>query len=336
MTFETRYSTINALWSGLLIEELWRLGVWHFCIAPGSRSAPLTLACAEHQRPFQCHTHFDERGLGFFALGLSKASDHPVAVITTSGTAVANLFPAVIEARQSGVPLVIISADRPVELIDCGANQAIEQQGIFSGYPAATLNLPTPDLSVTGRWLLTSIDQTFSRSCQQGLPLHINCRFREPLYPGENKIDYGEYLAPVGQWLNHDKPYTAYQLPDPTDLSVPQCWHEFVTGKGVVVVGRVDREEDALPAVQLARSLGWPLLVDVQSQLHGHPETVKHGDLLLASEKGRKLFAEADRLLQIGSYLVSKRLDGFIGQHEWIHHLMLGHECRRLDPGHSQ
>ena len=109
--FPAHYPNLNALWSSLILEELWRLGVKNCCIAPGSRSAPLTLAAAQHEG-FKKHIHFDERGLGFFALGLARQSQRPVVVITTSGTAVANLYPAMIEARQSGVPLIVITADR--------------------------------------------------------------------------------------------------------------------------------------------------------------------------------------------------------------------------------
>ena len=133
-SFAHKFSNINLLWASLLIEELVRNGISDFCIAPGSRSTPLTLAVAAHKQA-NAHVHFDERGLGFFALGLSLFSHQPVVIITTSGTAVANLYPAVIEAKQAAIPLIVLSADRPVELLDCGANQAIDQCRIFSHYP---------------------------------------------------------------------------------------------------------------------------------------------------------------------------------------------------------
>lgn len=123
-------AVLNRIWSETILTELHRFGVKHVCIAPGSRSTPLTLEAAE-QPNFSIHTHFDERGLGFMALGLAKASQEPVAVIVTSGTAVANLLPAVAEAKLTGEKLVLLTADRPVELVGCGANQAINQLGIF-------------------------------------------------------------------------------------------------------------------------------------------------------------------------------------------------------------
>lgn len=111
------------------------------CVLPGSRSTPLTLAAAEN-RALIHHTHFDERGLGHLALGLAKVSKEPVAVIVTSGTAVANLYPALIEAGLTGEKLILLTADRPPELIDCGANQAIRQPGLFSSHPSQTVSLP--------------------------------------------------------------------------------------------------------------------------------------------------------------------------------------------------
>ena len=171
---------MNLLWGQLILEELARLGVKHVCMAPGSRSTPLTLAAAS-QTQLTRHIHFDERGLGFMALGLAKASNAPVAIITTSGTAVANLYPAIVEAWLTHVPLIILSGDRPPELIDCGANQAIIQPAIFAQY-AKQVNLPTPDLGYPANALLSTIDHAVANQHQ---PVHINCMYREPLYPTE-------------------------------------------------------------------------------------------------------------------------------------------------------
>ena len=112
-------SVFNRCWSKVILETLVRQGVSHFCIAPGSRSTPLTLEAVRLQNASRatCHSHFDERGLGFFALGIAKSTQAPVAVIVTSGTASANLYPAIIEARQTGVNLIILTADRPPEIV---------------------------------------------------------------------------------------------------------------------------------------------------------------------------------------------------------------------------
>ncbi len=345
MTFKTDYANINGIWSSVLVEELWRLGVRHCCIAPGSRSAPLTFAVAEHDG-MKRHVHFDERGLGFFALGLAKATGEPVALITTSGTAVANLFPAIIEAHQSGIPLVVITADRPPELIDCGANQAINQPGIFGAYTGAALDLPTPDRSISLRWLLGSVDQAFARSCGQGLPLHINCMFREPLYPFQKEhsrqpeetalLENNVYFSNIEKWIASQKPYTEYFLPELTRLPEVEQWQNFADGKGLIVVGRVPLNTDVKVIAELADRLGWPLITDVQSQMHGHPAAVKHADLLLASETGGSLFKQTERVLQVGGYLTSKRLDQFIVSHHWEAYWMVDPAPRRVDTGQRQ
>ncbi|PLN18907.1 2-succinyl-5-enolpyruvyl-6-hydroxy-3-cyclohexene-1-carboxylate synthase, partial [Klebsiella pneumoniae] len=151
-------SAFNRRWAAVILEALTRHGVQHICIAPGSRSTPLTLAAAEN-RAFIHHTHFDERGLGHLALGLAKASRQPVAVIVTSETATANLYPALIEAGLTGEKLILLTADRPPELIDCGANQAIRQPGMFASHPAQTISLPRPSQDIPARWLVSTIDQ---------------------------------------------------------------------------------------------------------------------------------------------------------------------------------
>jgi 2-succinyl-5-enolpyruvyl-6-hydroxy-3-cyclohexene-1-carboxylate synthase len=196
---------LNLLWGTLILEELSRLGVQHVCMAPGSRSTPLTLAAAK-QTKLKQHLHFDERGLGFMALGLAKASQAPVAIITTSGTAVANLYPAVIEAWLTRVPLIVLSGDRPPELIDCGANQAIIQPAIFAQY-AKQLNLPTPDLSIRPEALLSLLDEAVSNQSQ---PVHINCMYREPLYPSTMSADFTQYLSTLGNWQHTSHPYNQY------------------------------------------------------------------------------------------------------------------------------
>lgn len=208
--FSSQHATFNHVWSSLLLEELFRLGVRDIALAPGSRSAPLTMAAAAHQG-FRRHLHFDERGLGFMALGLAKGSNRPVAVIMTSGTAVANLWPAVAEAQLTGVPLIILSADRPHELIDNGANQAIDQQGIFGRYPVYQQNLPSPTPTIPAAFVLSSVDQALAKQALTPGVVHFNCMYPEPLYPGEHYQDFSDYLAPLGDWLGSHKPWNPWQ-----------------------------------------------------------------------------------------------------------------------------
>ena len=126
-------SSFNRRWATVILEALTRHGVRHVCIAPGSRSTPLTLAAAEN-RAFIHHTHFDERGLGHLALGLAKVSKEPVAVIVTSGTAVANLYPALIEAGLTGEKLVLLTADRKAKSRGCASRHTLRAQSNVTGF----------------------------------------------------------------------------------------------------------------------------------------------------------------------------------------------------------
>ena len=134
---------VTTAWVRAFIDELARGGIEHACIAPGSRSTPLVMACAREDR-IQTWVHLDERCAGFFALGLGKITRRPAAVITTSGTATANLFPAVIEASQAGVPLLVLTADRPHELRGTDANQTIDQSDLYGSFVMSECASLTP------------------------------------------------------------------------------------------------------------------------------------------------------------------------------------------------
>ena len=317
-------------WARLIIEELWRLGLRDLCFAPGSRSAPLTLAASQHGR-LRCHSHFDERGLGFLALGLAKRSGRPVALVTTSGTAVANLYPAVVEARQSGVPLIVLSADRPPELIDCGANQAIPQVGIFAGYPVFSQNLPTPTSRISPRFLLGTLDQLWLTLTQNPGPAHLNCPFAEPLYPHQGEPLPTDWLAELAPWPDGDEPLTRILLAV-TAAPLQVDWPQWAGRRGVIVAGQIDSPAEALAVAELADHLGWPLLADAQSQLLQHPSAITHHDLALHDAQFRRELGRAELLLQVGGRLLSKRLSQFIADHPWQQIWLLAANSQRLNP----
>lgn len=331
---KNQHAELNLLWGELILEELARLGVQHVCMAPGSRSTPLTLAAAK-QNKLQQHLHFDERGLGFYAMGLAKASRAPVAVITTSGTAVANLFPAVVEAWLTQVPLIILSGDRPPELIGCGANQAIHQPDIYGQY-ALPVNLPTPDLSVAPQMLLTSVDEAI---CNQQAPVHINCMFREPLYPQDLNApltqELNHYLLPLQRWQSHDRPYSQYSHLMSGQLPSRDMLNRFAHGQGVIIAGTLDIAEQPALLTELAAKLGWPLLTDAQSQLRQHPAVIGNIDQLLQQPKAKALLERADRVLIFGGRLLSKRLIAYLEQQEWQSYWQVLPAQQRLDPGHK-
>ena len=288
----------NRRWATLILEALTRHQVQHVCIAPGSRSTPLTLAAASNPKLI-CHTHFDERGLGHLALGLAKASGQPVAVIVTSGTAVANLYPAIIEAGLTGERLIMLTADRPPELIDCGANQAIRQPELFASHPQQSLNLPRPTPDISARWLVSAIDNGLC-ALEHGA-MHINCPFAEPLY-GEEGDDYLDWSQALGDWWQGRQPWLRTS-PTPRQ-PVEADWAQWRQKRGVIIAGRIAAEEGEQLA-RWAKTLGWPLISDVQSQT-GNP--LPCADLWLAHLHARQTLAQAELVIQFGGSLTGKRL----------------------------
>jgi 2-succinyl-5-enolpyruvyl-6-hydroxy-3-cyclohexene-1-carboxylate synthase len=176
----------NTVWARTLADELARCGVKEICLAPGSRSTPLVLAFAADGR-FRLRVHLDERSASFFALGVGKASGSPAVVVTTSGTAAANLYPAVIEAAQAEVPLLVLTADRPHRLRGADANQAIDQVRLYGTYPRAFHEIAPPSLDPRGLGHLRTV---VCRAVADALglpagPVHLNLPFDKPLEPAE-------------------------------------------------------------------------------------------------------------------------------------------------------
>lgn len=319
-------SSFNRRWATVILEALTRHGVRHVCIAPGSRSTPLTLGAAEN-RAFICHTHFDERGLGHLALGLAKASQAPVAIIVTSGTAVANLYPAIIEAGLTGEKLVVLTADRPPELIDCGANQAIRQPGIFSSHPTQSINLPRPTQDIPARWLVSTIDNALGQLL--GGAVHINCPFAEPLY-GEQDDTGMSWQQALGDWWQNDKPWLRMSCAQ--EVMKQRDWFFWRQKRGVVVAGRLNADEGKQVA-SWAKTLGWPLISDVLSQT-GQP--LPCADLWLSNSQAVTELAEAQIIIQFGSSLTGKRVLQWQATCEPEEYWLVDNLPNRLDPANHQ
>ncbi|MFA0036921.1 2-succinyl-5-enolpyruvyl-6-hydroxy-3-cyclohexene-1-carboxylic-acid synthase [Vibrio sp. 10N.261.52.A1] len=299
-------AVLNRVWCNTLLEELVRSGVEHVCIAPGSRSTPLTLE-AEANSKLTLHTHFDERGLGFLALGLAKASNKPVAVIVTSGTAVANLLPATAESGLTREKLILLTSDRPIDLVDCGANQAIQQQGIFSSHVETALNLPSPTTQVSLNWLLTSVDNALAKQRSVGGAIHINCPFPEPLYSANSAEMYAYYTKSVAAWRASTSLYSNTYLPSHLNAQ-PVSASDYVARKGAVIIGSI-KNEAAIKAKQFATALGWPVFCDPQS---GVSSDWKHYDLWMQSDAAKAQLSQCDFIIQFGERIVSKRLNQWV------------------------
>ncbi|HFZ8994252.1 TPA: 2-succinyl-5-enolpyruvyl-6-hydroxy-3-cyclohexene-1-carboxylic-acid synthase [Citrobacter freundii] len=319
-------SAFNRRWAAVILEALTRHGVRHICIAPGSRSTPLTLAAAENPA-FIHHTHFDERGLGHLALGLAKVSRQPVAVIVTSGTAVANLYPALIEAGLTGEKLILLTADRPPELIDCGANQAIRQSGIFASHPSQTLSLPRPTQEIPASWLVSAVDNALG-TLHAGA-IHINCPFAEPLYGDMNETGLA-WQQRLGEWWQDDKPWLreARQL----GSEKQRDWFFWRQKRGVVIAGRMSAEEGKKVA-QWAQVLGWPLIGDVLSQT-GQP--LPCADLWLGNAKAVTELQQAQIVVQFGGSLTGKRLLQWQATCRPEEYWIIDNIEGRLDPAHHR
>ena len=322
-------AVLNRIWSQTLLEELTRLDVEEVCIAPGSRSTPLTLEADANQK-LTLHTHFDERGLGFLALGLAKASQKPVAVIVTSGTAVANLLPAIAESKLTGEKLVVLSADRPLELVGCGANQAINQVGIYSSHVTQTLNLPSPNTAVPLTWLLTSLDEMMANQARQGGTVHINCPFPEPLYSQGDKTQFAGYLASIDSWQSSSQPYSSSFGQWCTESM--DCG-ELFNKKGLVIIGSLNLA-NAKKAKQFANKLGWPVLCDPQS---GVNSDWAHFDLWLQNSVAKEQLSECEVIVQFGSRLVSKRLNQWLSEQvtqRAAQYIYVSSQAERNNPSH--
>lgn len=335
---KTEKSSLNQYWAGLIIEELIRHGIAYFCIGPGSRSTPLVVAAARHGG-VQTFIGYDERSLGFHALGYARATNCPAAVIATSGTAVANLYPAVVEAFSDGVPMIVLTADRPPELIDTGANQTIRQDRFFGTYVTWYADLPCPDYHISPAMVLTTVDQAVYRSkVQYPGPVHLNCRFREPLEPSETQIP-AEYLSQIQTWENGNHPFTSYSTPKQT-LSEDdvQTLTELIqnTERGMIIVGDLRSQTQKEAVLELARKTQWTTYADISSGLRFSSlplHLIRFYDQQLLSGQ----FSESVKpsvVLHFGGHVTSKRIWQYFDQNRPQRYIIIKETPTRYDPAH--
>jgi 2-succinyl-5-enolpyruvyl-6-hydroxy-3-cyclohexene-1-carboxylate synthase len=329
----------NRLWAGLIVEELVRTGVEFFCVAPGSRSTPLVAALASNPKAKNL-VHFDERGAAFAALGYARATGRPAAWITTSGTAVANGLPAVVEAATDAVPMILLTADRPPELRETGANQTVIQPDIFGGYARWSFDLPAPEPNLDPAMVLTTVDQAVyrARRAPKG-PVHLNLMFREPFLPDPEE-DLGEELPTPARWRRSGEPYTRYVASGPAldPEEVQRLWEALRPVKrGLVVAGRLKSRKQGEAALRLAETLGWPLLPDVGSQVRlgtTSGNLAAYHDALLESEPFKQAHAP-EAVLHVGGRALSKRLERFLVRSCPNPYIVVRENPFRLDPGHQ-
>ncbi|PON74619.1 Menaquinone biosynthesis protein MenD [Parasponia andersonii] len=344
-------ANINTVWASLIIEECSRLGLTYFCVAPGSRSSPLAIAASTHPC-ITCNVCYDERSLAFHAVGYARGSRKPAVVITSSGTAVSNLLPAVVEASQDFVPLLLLTADRPPELQDTGANQSINQVKHFGSFVRFFFSLPAPTDCIPARMVLTTVDSAvhWATSSPCG-PVHINCPFREPLDNSPSKW-MSSCLKGLDFWMCSAEPFTKY-------FNV-ECAHACNLGphemsevlnviqnvkKGILIIGGIHTVDEMWAVLLLAKHLLWPVVADILSGLRlrklltSFPE-IEH-NILFIDYLDHSLLSDVvsdwmnvDVIIQIGSRIISKRVSKMLEACSPCSYIMVDNHPFRYDPSH--
>ena len=328
-----------------LVAALLAEGVREVVLCPGSRSAPLAeaLADAADAGRLRLRVVLDERSAGFIALGVARAhalNGHSrcAAVVTTSGTAVSNLHPAVSEADAAGIPLLVISADRPHELVGTGASQTTEQTGLF--VPALRLGVDLPadlaadlgghaaDAAITGQVRRAVAAATGTLSRDPG-PAQINARFRPPL-TAEGAVE--DSVEGAAEDTAEDAVPLAPAPPSPpaataAPAAVPACAPEAgasrpagsgssVQGRGIVVAGDTAHPAVGSMARSLAEHLNWPLLAEPTSQARSGPQALSRYAELLGTPVGRALAQQAEHLLVLGRPSLSRSITALLGRED--------------------
>ncbi|MGH2640525.1 MAG: 2-succinyl-5-enolpyruvyl-6-hydroxy-3-cyclohexene-1-carboxylic-acid synthase [Actinomycetota bacterium] len=282
-------------------------GVRHAALSPGSRSTPLALALARDPR-VQVHVQLDERSGGFFALGAAKATGRPAIVACTSGTAAAELVPAVVEASQSRVPLVVLTADRPPRLRGTGANQTIVQPGLYGEYVRASFDLPVPSTAGQEAWWHQAAREAIEAMATDPIgPAHLNCPFEEPLTPSVGDAPARPEAEPP---QGRERPVADLD-PDETDrLS------ELISGKrGVIVVGGLP-EHIRSESHFWSGLMGWPILAEPTSGDRDPETALAAGQILIGGP-----WSEARRpevVIQFGAYPTSRSTQRLVASAEQL------------------
>ncbi len=313
----------NELWARIFVEELAHAGLRHVVVAPGSRSTPLVFAFAQ-QPEIQVYSQIDERGAGFFALGLANALDQPVALLCTSGTAAAEFYPAVVEAHYSAIPLLVFTADRAHELRASGANQTVDQIKLFGDHVNWFYEVALPEAHppmIALRNLRTLAHRTYAEA--MGHPkggVHLNFPFRKPLEPTPVTGEVGEDIT-----ARTDKqPFVSISrgVMQPTPQQIERLLEVIARAeRGLILCGpRCPRESFADAVCALSRVTGYPILADALSgtRFLKHEGIITGFESIVASD-AELLFP--DVVIQFGAPLTSQALESYLlsqPPREWI------------------
>ena len=326
---------ISTLWSSIMVEELIRQGAGFFCISPGSRSTPLTIAIAKNPKA-RWKIFVDERSAGFFALGYGRATGKPAVLVCTSGTAVVNYFPAVVEASTDFQPMLILSADRPFELLDCGANQTIRQENIFGNYTRWSMQLPAPSKDTPLKALFSTVAYAVAKSVGESAgPVHLNQPFREPFEPATPDLK-DPWVTPLHHWLENGKPFSSSIVPEKVpDAGTITILRQLLAEaeQPMIIAGSMTSSTDAMAVSELANDLNIPLYADFSSGLR-MVASVQPWQLLLQSPEFRKSF-KADLVLHFGGNVIEKHPSSALKEWQPEHYIVVKPQPNRFSPDHN-
>ena len=300
--------TNNFNWCQTIVDELVTCGARDFFFAPGSRNAPIIHSILENPLA-KAAIHFDERGLGFYALGHLKGNQKVSCVISTSGTAVANFFPAVIEAFQSKLPLFIITADRPLEWVKSGVNQTIDQMKIFGNYVHHFIQLPIASEEVSKKQLRSKLSWLYQECLEKG-PIHLNIPLREPLFDSK-KNTTTDLIQPnkFPKTFYHQANCQTNKIKDFIENKIQK------TRKGVLILGKKESPyQDEKTLKTFCQKLNWPIISDIASFSRHVVEKnlcLNYHELLLKNKK-----IEIDTVIHLGGSFVSKQLIAFLKENQ--------------------
>ncbi|KAB2338922.1 2-succinyl-5-enolpyruvyl-6-hydroxy-3-cyclohexene-1-carboxylic-acid synthase [Cytobacillus depressus] len=315
------------------VSELVKNGVEDVVVSPGSRSTPMAMIMAEHPE-LRVHIHVDERSAAFFALGIAKASRKPAAILCTSGTAAANYFPAIVEAKVSRVPLIVLTADRPHELRDVGAPQAIDQIHLYGNHVKWFVEMAPPEHSAGmiryARTVCARAAATAKNS--PAGPVHLNFPFREPLIPHLERDDLFELTERTGEYVSIQ----------PGELTLSNEQYEEIGKRissftnGMIICGPIETAQFSDAVIALAEKLQFPILADPLSQLrsgkHSGEYIIDTYDTILKNEKAKKAL-KPDVIIRFGAMPVSKPLTIFLKEHQDVYQYVVDGGGGFRDPG---
>jgi 2-succinyl-5-enolpyruvyl-6-hydroxy-3-cyclohexene-1-carboxylate synthase len=315
-----------------LVDELARCGLAGACTSPGSRSTPLVLTLTRHPE-VPTWSHVDERCAAFFALGVAKATGRPAAIACTSGTAAANYLPAIIEAHEARVPLIVLTADRPPELRDVGAGQTIDQVKLYGDAVKSFVEVGThPATPDRLRWMrqLACRAMWTAMDGRPG-PVHLNLPLREPLVLDEHLPDEE---AVGGGGRPDGRPWVSRATPPTGAETAAQTLQPIIAAaeRGVVVAGRDERgRATGRAAAAFAAAVGWPVLADPLSGARTGPAAIAHWDLMLRHD-GFAAATVPDVVLRVGDLPTSKSLRTWLAREEIGVQVVLDPEDAWQDP----